>query len=132
MSNESDSRPKTGKETSSPRLAGGHIVKGGGRVEGETHHGRPKLRLFAIASVIWVFPSFGAIWIVGPDVTHWFRAESFLEGLQAIAFEQWIALFILLAHPVFACLAWHYYRTEPLKEEKGWEPDSDDGLHKLR
>ena len=115
-----------------PRAAAGHIVAGGGWVEGETHYGRPKMRLCAIASVIWVFPTIGAAWIVAPDVQHWFSAESVLGGLRAVAFEQWIALVILAAHPVFAGLAWHYHRTEPLREEKGWEPNPDDDLRKLR
>ena len=107
-------------------------VAGINQVEAEIHHGRPKMRLCIILSVIWVFPSFGAGWIVAPDLLRWFRAESFLEGLRAVAFEQWIAIVILLAHVVFAGLAWHYYRTEPLKEEKGWEPNPDDDLRKLR
>jgi len=37
-----------------------------------------------------------------------------------VAFEQW------------AALAWHYRRTEPLREEVGWEPNPDQDLRKLR
>ena len=101
-------------------------------VEGERRLGRPKARFCALASLLWIFPSAGALFILVPGFHDWFQAGSLLEGLRAVAFEQWIALIILLTHLVFAVLAWHYRRTEPLREEAGWEPDPDQDLHKPR
>jgi hypothetical protein len=114
------------------RGATGHIVHGGGWVEGEPQWGRPKARFCALASLLWIFPSAGALFILVPGFRNWSQAGSFLEGLGAVSFEQWIALIIVLAHLMFAALAWHYRRTEPLREEAGWEPNPDQDLRKLR
>jgi hypothetical protein len=92
--------------------------------------GRPKARFCALASLLWIFPSAGALLILVPGCRNWFQAGSLLEGLGAVAFEQWIALTILLAHAVLAGLAWHYRRTEPLREEAGWEANPDQDLRK--
>jgi hypothetical protein len=109
-----------------------HIINGGGWVEGERRLGRPKARFCALASLLWIFPSTGALFILVPGFRNWFQAGSLLEGLRAVAFEQWIALIVLLAHLVFVGLAWRYRRTEPLREEAGWEPNPDQDLRKLR
>jgi len=90
---------------------------------GERRWGRPKARFYALASLLWVFPSAGALLILVQGFRSLVQAGSVLGGLQSVAFEQWIALIILLAHVVFAVLAWHYRRAEPLREEAGWEPD---------
>jgi hypothetical protein len=82
----------------------------------ETHLGRPKLRFCALASVLWVFPSAGALFIVVPAAPRWFQSAGVLQGLRAVMFEQWIALVIVFAHLVFIWLAWHYRRTESLRE----------------
>ena len=108
------------------------IIAGGGWVEGERRLGRPKARFCTLASLLWIFPSAGALLILVPGFRNWVQAGSFLGGLQSVTFEQWIALTILLAHAVFAVLAWHYRRTEPLREEVGWEPNPDQDLRKLR
>jgi hypothetical protein len=92
--------------------------------------GRPKARFCALASLLWIFPSAGALLILVPGVRNWLQADSIPAGLQSVALEQWIALTILLAHVVFAVLAWHYRRTEPLREEAGWEPNPDEDLRK--
>ena len=97
---------------------------------GERRWGRPKARFCALASLLWIFPSAGALFILVPGFRNWVQAGSFLGGLQSVAFEQWIALTILLAHLVFIALAWHYRRVEPLREEAGWEANPDEDLHK--
>ena len=109
-----------------------NIVHGGGLVEIERRQGRPRARLCAIVSILWVFPSFGASFILAPGFRNWFQADSFVEGLRTVAFDQWIALIILLAHLVFVGLAWYFRRTEPLREETGLEPNPDQDLRKLR
>ena len=100
-------------------------------LSGERQPGRPKARFCALASLLWIFPSAGALLILVPGFQNWFQADTFLEGLRAVSFEQWIAPTILLAHGVFAVMAWHYRRTEPLREEAGWEPNPDQDLRKL-
>jgi len=109
-----------------------NIVHGGGLVEAEPRLGRPKARLYAIISLLWILPSAGASFILAAGFRHWSQADGFVEGLRAVAFEQWIALVILLAHLVFIGLACFYRRTEPLREEAGWEPNPDQDLRKLR
>jgi len=107
-------------------------IEGGGCVEGERRPGQPKARFCALASLLWIFPSAGAVFILIPGFRNWLQAGRFLQGLGAVTFEQWIALIIVLAHLVFVGLAWHYRRTEPLREEAGWEPNEDEDLRKLR
>jgi hypothetical protein len=109
-----------------------NIVHGGGWVEGERRLGRPKARYCTLVSLLWVFPSAGASFILTSGFRNWSQAESLGERLEAVAFEQWIALVILLAHLVFIGLACFYWRTEPLREEAGWEPNPDQDLRKLR
>jgi hypothetical protein len=106
------------------------VLDGGRVVEGERRLGQPKARFCALASLLWIFPSAGAFFILAPGFRNWAQAGSFVEGLQSVAFEQWIALTILLAHVVFVGLAWHYRRTEPLREEAGWEQNPDQDLRK--
>ncbi len=111
--------------------ATGHIVHGGGWVEGERQWGRPKARFCALASLLWIFPSAGAWFILIPGFRNWLQAGSLPEALRAVSFEHWIAFMILLTHLVFAGLAWHYRLNEPLREEAGWEPNPDQDLRKL-
>jgi hypothetical protein len=115
-----------------PSDAAAKNIHGAGLVEGERRLGRPKARFCALVSLLWVFPSAGALFILAPGFRNWSQAHSLAQGLRGVAFEQWIALLILLAHLVFAGLAWHYRRTEPLREESGWDPNPDKDLRKLR
>ena len=101
-------------------------------MEGERRLGRPKARFCALVSLLWIFPSAGASFILAPGFRNLSQAEGLVQGLRAVAFEQWIALVILLAHLVFVGLACYYRRTEPLREEAGWEPNPDQDLRKLR
>ena len=104
------------------------IVANGGWKEGHRRTGRPKAMLFLILSVLWLFPSFGAFWLIEPDFKRWLDAKDLLTALGMIKLEQWIAFALLLAHGVFGCLAWHYRRHEPLQEivdGDGPNPDHD-------
>ena len=94
--------------------------------EGERRLGRPKATLFLMLTVLWIFPSFGAAWMIGSDARRWFDAASFLAALGVIRLEQWIGLALLLGHVVFGWLAWHYRRNEPLLEIVA-DDESDSG-----
>ena len=94
--------------------------------------GRPKATLFLMLTVLWIFPSLGAVWMIGSDARRWFDAASFLAALGMIRLEQWIGMAILIAHGVFGWLTWHYRRNEPWQEiVMGDEPNPDHEPKKL-
>ena len=108
------------------------IVCVGGWKEGHRRMGRPKATLFLTLTVLWVFPSLGAVWLVAFHDSAWRHANGLLAALGMIRLEQWIGLAILLAHVAFGWLAWHYRRNEPLQEiVMGDEPNPDDEPKKL-
>lgn len=67
--------------------------------------GRPIGR-WEIFSVLWIFPSFGAIWILlhGPRL-YWAEPD-FLKAFRAVALEEWVALALLWIHAALVFLAW--------------------------
>ena len=108
------------------------VIANGDLKEGERRLGRPKATLFLMLTVLWVFPSLGAAWMIGSDVRSWFDAASVLAALGMIRLEQWIGVAILIAHGVFGWLTWHYRRNEPLQEiVMGDEPNPDHEPKKL-
>ena len=88
---------------------------------------QPKAALCRMLAVLWFFPSAGAVLILVATEARWRQAEGWLAALGAVSFEQWIALAMLVAHPVFAWLAWRWRQTEPWKELAP-EPDPDADL----
>ena len=104
------------------------VVANGDVKDGERRLGRPKATLFLVLTVLWIFPSLGAVWMIGSDARWWFDAVSLLAALGMIRLEQWIGMAILIAHGVFGWLTWHYRRNEPLQEivaGDGPNPDHD-------
>ena len=91
------------------------IVEGGGWGDA-TQRYQPRARLFTMLAVLWVFPSAGAGVIIGGDFIRWFQSPTVLAGVQAVAFEQWIALGLLMLHVLFVALAIWFHRREPIKE----------------
>lgn len=71
--------------------------------------------LFTVLSILWVFPTGGAVWILAHDA-RWSRSASIREGVQGVALEQWIALGLLLLHILFIVLAFRLRRTEQARE----------------
>jgi hypothetical protein len=100
---------------------------GGGRTVVQPHF-RPRALLFAVLSVLWVFPSAGAAFIILSS-PEWLRAGGLLAGLQAVRMEQWIALGVLLAHPVFVWQAVQLRREEVRREAKVRVPNPEDDPH---
>jgi hypothetical protein len=113
-----------------PQQAAPHIVAGGGWVQ-VTRSYRPKATLFAVLTVLWLFPAAGAIAVLAVSPKLWWHAAGFLQFVAAIGFDEWIALSLLAAHPLFAWPAWHYYRKEPLKAVTTFEPNPGFDLKKL-
>lgn len=90
---------------------------------------QPKAALCRMLSILWLFPSMGAVLILVMTEARWWVAGSFFARLSAVTFEQWIAVVILTAHPAFMWLAWRFRRTEPWKEiEPEPDPDADGDL----
>ncbi|MSU61650.1 MAG: hypothetical protein EXS31_04495 [Pedosphaera sp.] len=63
-------------------------------------------------SLLWIFPSSGALWIILAERSAWRQGLTVLQRLQEVTLEQWIASAILLAHAAFLWFARHYERTE--------------------
>jgi hypothetical protein len=106
------------------------IVANGGWIEVKTRC-RPKTELFRMLTLLWIFPSGGAALILGLNFPDWSHTRGLLEHLGAVALEQWIAVAVLMVHPVFAWLAWHYHRTEVEREVTFREPYPDHDLRNL-
>ncbi len=78
---------------------------------------------FKVLSICWILPSAGAVWILFANGAPWRRAATVREGLQAVTFEQWIALGLLSLQFVFVLLAlgfsrWAKERIEIVRIEK--------------
>jgi hypothetical protein len=84
--------------------------------EPPVRHHRPRAELFDVLSVVWLFPSLGALLILAIRAGVWAHAESFRAGFSATRFEQWVALLILLLHLTFHSLARYYRKHEAPRE----------------
>lgn len=91
----------------------------------------PRALLFSVLSVLWMFPSAGAAFIIlrSPE---WLRTGGVLAGLQAVRIEQWIALGVLLAHPVFVWQAVRLRREEVHRETTVRVPNPENDPHSSR
>lgn len=75
-----------------------------------------KATLFRVLSLLWFFPTGGAVVILWMGIARARRTACWDELLGGIGFEHWIALGVLAAHGAFFWLARHYRRTEPFRE----------------
>ena len=114
----------------SRRQSGGASIAANGGWEETRRMGRPRYQLFSMLALLWWFPSLGALWIAGSGVAK-LPKQPENAGLSYIPVEVWIALAALLAHAVFAILAWHYWRTEQPREVVGHAPAPEQNLEKL-
>ena len=71
--------------------------------------------LYTVLSILWLFPSAGALWILARN-PPWSGALGWREILAAVALEQWIALGLLLLHGIFVGLALRFHLREEPKE----------------
>lgn len=78
---------------------------------------RPRALLFGMLSLLWVFPSVGACWILFSD-RAWMR-----EGIGAVKLEQWVGVGLLLAHVMFLWLRFTFRRSEEPVRAPGNEPE---------
>ena len=61
-------------------------------------------------SILWLFPSAGAIWIIVRDSRIWRTNGKGTDMLSSIRLEDWTALLLLLAHVIFVVQAIRYRR----------------------
>ncbi len=74
---------------------------------------RARMLLFTILSILWVFPSFGAAWILWTGSAAWPPSLTALERLEVLSLEQWCGIVLLLTHGLFIILALHFGRYRP-------------------
>ncbi len=65
----------------------------------------PKAILFFVLSILWIFPSLTAIWLIARDFSAVRNAHDVGERFSAIKLEQWVGVILLLLHAVFIFLA---------------------------
>lgn len=71
-----------------------------------------KAILFRSLAVLWIFPSFGACWILASGLNRLLGAKGFLDAFSIIKIEELLAVLLLLAHAVFIFLAIRFRRLE--------------------
>jgi hypothetical protein len=79
----------------------------------------PRSITYKYLSILWILPSFGAIWILVAEARGVVTKPTFLAKLGAISVEQWVALVLLLLHLTFVGLSRHYRQKEKTSEAPG-------------
>ncbi len=51
-----------------------------------------------VLSLLWCFPSLGALWILSTGVPGWKFGRGLVEGLQSVRLEDWVGLALLGVH----------------------------------
>jgi|SRR6266404_2456281 len=72
--------------------------------------------LFTMLSVLWLFPSAGALCIILKDWKAWRRTGSVLEIVSSVRLEDWTAFLLLLAQITFIIQAIRYRRRNMIEE----------------
>ncbi|HXJ61428.1 MAG TPA: hypothetical protein VNU68_32705 [Verrucomicrobiae bacterium] len=88
---------------------------------------RPKTTRFKMLSLLWIFPSAGAVVILAADAPAWIHQPGITQGLASVPLQSWLAVTLLAAHGLFVYLARHYHRTEPWREVVFCEPGPQSG-----
>lgn len=76
--------------------------------DGEPAAPTPRPILFRTLTILWIFPSVGAVWILLHD-THWLAANGLIAAVLAVRAEQWLAVGLLFLHGWFA---WRWRQTQ--------------------
>lgn len=72
----------------------------------------PKSILYFVLSILWIFPSLTAIWMIARDFSDVRAAQGLGEFLTTVKLEQWVGVILLLVHAVFIFLAIRCRRTQ--------------------
>jgi hypothetical protein len=67
----------------------------------------PRPILFRTLTILWIFPSLGAVWILFRE-TSWWHSDGVIAAALAVRVEQWVAVVLLLLH---GCFAWCWWRS---------------------
>jgi hypothetical protein len=89
--------------------------------EGETSDLTPTPRsiTFKYLSILWVLPTFGAVWILIMEAGAIVSKPGILTKLAAISVEQWVALVLILLQILFLGLTRHYRQKETTSKVSG-------------
>ena len=82
---------------------------------------QPKALLFSMLSVLWIFPSVGALCIVAPGLRSALQTGSVGAAVSSLGLEHWVALLLLSVHPAFVWQARRLKRNEtprPVPDDK--------------
>ena len=66
---------------------------------------------YRVLSLVWCFPSLGALWLLGTGIKQWSFRDGLLPGLTHVRIEEWIALLLLALHAVWL-LKWRQSTKE--------------------
>ena len=79
-------------------------------------HYQPRALLFRTLAWLWIFPTVGALVILLRGFQQWPQVHGLRAALEALTFEQWCAIAVLLVHVAFVILAARLRKTEPFRE----------------
>jgi hypothetical protein len=102
------------------------IVANGGWMECEIRQ-RTKHHFYSLMSVLWIFPSLGALAIFFTGDLSWRLEPELSAKLERVPIEQWMALAILFIQPWFVVFSIRTKAAEPEEVAKfsGRNPDYD-------
>lgn len=76
--------------------------------------------LFFVLSILWIFPSVGACWIIGLGLSRWKEIEN--VAFSSVRLEEGLAFLLLLLHAIFIYLALRFRRRERRRLTSGDSP----------
>ncbi len=71
---------------------------------------KPSETLFAVLSVLWIFPSIGSLMMIYRSPWRWPRGQGLAVVLESVPVEIWIALILLALQAVFTWRGRLYWR----------------------
>lgn len=87
-------------------------------------HRRPSSK-YLLMSMLWIFPSIGALVILSSEIPDLLKAPSFFATLEQTRLEGWIAAALLGLHAFFLTKAWRL-RNEPFVPVVVYDPPNPD------
>jgi hypothetical protein len=74
--------------------------------------------LFRILAILWVFPSIGAVWILGSNAKGWEKSGA-IRLLRSLAVEDWVAIALLACHFIFILRAFRTHAVMLREQSAG-------------
>ena len=87
---------------------------------------QPKATRYRTLALLWLFPSFGALWILVVGCRKWLQGDGLFAALTRVRAEEWVALLLLAAQIFFAVRARHWREHEAFVEIPPDPPEDED------